>query len=71
MPRVSQNRQVTLPSQFCNQMGIAPGDDIQFCLMDGYLTIVKKEYGAAEGVLAGRPSREDMTDEESMQSSLS
>lgn len=70
MPKLSAKRQVTLPVEQCRELGIEPGDEVEFFVSGGQLTLVKKEVGAAGGVLRHVKGRSDMTDEESRQSSI-
>ncbi|GAW86250.1 conserved hypothetical protein [Bathymodiolus platifrons methanotrophic gill symbiont] len=70
MPKVSAKRQITIPIEQCKSLGIEPGDIVESFVVDGQLTIVKKVYGAAKGLLSHVQLNSSMTDEESMQSSL-
>ena len=51
MPKVSSKRQITLPVDQCQQVGIEPGDEYQSFVADGHITIVKKIPGTAKGIL--------------------
>lgn len=70
MPKVSAKRQITLPVGQCKAMGIEPGDDVESFVAHGQLTIVKKQKGAARGVLKHVQGNPSMTDEESLESAL-
>ena len=70
MPKVSAKRQITLPVTHCKALGIEAGDEVEFFLAHGQLTIVKKKQGAARGILKHVQGNPSMTDEESMESSL-
>ena len=70
MPRVSSKRQITLPIDQCMQAGINPGDEYQSYVADGHITIVKKQPGAAKGIIRHIKSDSSITDEESLHSSL-
>lgn len=51
MPKVSAKRQITLPIEQCKEAQIKPGDEIETYLFNGQITIVRKEKGAAKGIL--------------------
>lgn len=70
MPKVSAKRQITLPVSHCEALGIGPGDDVESFVAHGQLTIIKKQKGAARGVLKHVQGNPTMTDEESLESSL-
>ena len=70
MPRVSAKRQITLPVNQCEALGIQPGDEVESFVAHGQLTIVKKKLGAAKGVLKHVQGDLSMTDEESLESAL-
>jgi len=70
MPRVSSKRQITLPIDQCMQIGINPGDEYQSYVADGHITIVKKQLGAAKGIIRHIKGDSSITDEESLHSSL-
>jgi len=68
MPKVSAKRQITLPINQCQALGIHPGDEVESFIANGELTIIKKSKGAAEGLLRNVQPDAAMTDEESLQS---
>ena len=70
MPKVSSKRQITLPVEQCQQVGIEPGDEIQSFVANGHITIVKKIPGAAKGILKHVKGDTSVTDEASLQSAL-
>ena len=70
MPKVSSKRQITLPVDQCQQVGIEPGDEVQSFVADGHITIVKKIPGAAKGILKHVKGDTLLTDEASLQSAL-
>jgi len=70
MPKVSSKRQITLPVEQCQQVGIEPGDDVRVFVADGHITIVKKTPGAARGILKRVKGKVSITEEESRQSVL-
>jgi len=70
MPKVSSKRQITLPVDQCRQVGIEPGDEYQSFVVDGHISIVKKNSGAARGILKHVKGDTSVTDEASLQSAL-
>jgi bifunctional DNA-binding transcriptional regulator/antitoxin component of YhaV-PrlF toxin-antitoxin module len=70
MPKVSAKRQIPLPIAQCEALGIEPGDDVESFVAHGQLTIVKKQKGAAKGILKHIQGNASMTDEESLESAL-
>ncbi len=70
MPKVSSKRQITLPVDQCQQVGIEPGDEYQSFVAGGHITIVKKIPGAAKGILKHVKGDTSVTDEASLQSVL-
>jgi bifunctional DNA-binding transcriptional regulator/antitoxin component of YhaV-PrlF toxin-antitoxin module len=70
MPKVSSKRQITLPVDQCQQVGIEPGDEYQSFVADGHITIVKKIPGAAKGIIKHVKGDTSVTDEASLQSAL-
>ena len=72
MPKVSAKRQITLPIDQCRLAGIEPGDEYDSYVDNvGHITIVKKVFGAAKGLLEGIPVDTRHSEEQSLQSSLS
>jgi len=70
MPKVSSKRQITLPVEQCQQVGIEPGDEYQSFVANRHITIVKKIPGAAKGILKHVKSDTSVTDEASLQNAL-
>jgi len=70
MPKVSSKRQITLPVEQCQQVGIEPGDEYQSFVAYGHITIVKKIPGAAKGILKHVKGDTSVTDEASLQNAL-
>lgn len=70
MPKVSIKRQITLPIEQCKLADIAPGDEVETFLFNNQITIVKKQAGAARGVLAGVASDRRVKDQQSLQDTL-
>jgi len=70
MPKVSSKRQITIPVSQCLEANIEPGDEIDTFIFNGQITIVKKETGAAKGILSHIKSDKRYSDGESLQSAL-
>lgn len=70
MPKVSAKRQITLPVEQCNEVGIQAGDEYRSFVANGHITIVKKISGAAKGSLHHVKGDSTISDEESRQSAL-
>ena len=70
MSKLSAKRQVTLPIDQCRELGIEPGDDLEFFVANGQLTVIKKIPDAAKGDLKHVRSKKKITDEQSRQSAL-
>jgi len=70
MPKVSSKRQITIPIDQCQQANIEPGDEIETFIYGGHITIVKKEKGAAKGILSQVKADKRVSDEKSLQSTL-
>jgi len=70
MPKVSSKRQITLPVDQCQELGIEPGDEYQSYVAEGRITIVKKIPGAAKGILRDVEDDASLSDEESLESTL-
>ena len=70
MAKVSAKRQITIPIDLCKEAHIEPGDEVEVFIHDGQITIVKKESGAARGILEHIPYNRAVSDEESLHSTL-
>lgn len=70
MAKLSSKRQITLPVEHCTELGIKPGDDLEFFVANGSLTAVKKTPEAAKGILKGLKIDKSMTDEDSRQGAV-
>lgn len=70
MSKLSAKRQITLPVEQCRELGIEPGDVLEFYVANGYLTAIKQVSGAALGVLSHVKGDNNISDEESRQSAL-
>jgi AbrB family looped-hinge helix DNA binding protein len=66
MPKVSAKRQITLPVAGCEELGIHPGDEIEILRYGNQFNILKKEVGAAAGMLKGTKVNKAVSDDESM-----
>lgn len=71
MAKVSMKRQITLPVGQCAVAHIKAGDDIEsFVDRIGVISIVKKQSGAAKGLLKDIPVNLDLSDKESLASAI-
>lgn len=71
MAKVSAKRQITLPIDQCVVAHINAGDDIEsFVDRQGVISIVKKQSGAAKGLLKGVTTNSTISDQESLESAL-
>lgn len=68
--RVSSKRQVTLPVNECRELGIKCGDEVEILRRGNQLNIIKKQVGAAAGLLKNVKADKSVSDEESRQGSL-
>jgi len=69
--KVSSKRQITLPIDQCVVAHINQGDEVEsFVDRQGIISIVKKSMGAASGILSGISINVDITEEESLKSSV-
>lgn len=66
MPKVSSKRQVTLPVAGCEELGIQPGDEVEILRYGNQFNIIKKEVGAAAGMLKHIKPNKKITDRESL-----
>ncbi len=71
MAKVSAKRQITLPIEQCVIAHINAGDDVEsFVDRQGVISIVKKQSGAAKGLLKGITANANVDEEESLESAL-
>jgi AbrB family looped-hinge helix DNA binding protein len=70
MPIISAKRQITLPKELCDRLGVNPGDQVDILEYGGKITVLKKIKGASAGVLHGRKADANYTDEDSLHSEL-
>lgn len=70
MSKLSSKRQITLPVEHCTELGIEPGDELEFFVANGNLTAIKKTPEAAKGILSGLKIDKTMTDHDSRQSAI-
>ena len=66
MPRVSAKRQITLPVTGCGELDIQPGDEVEIFRYGNQFNIVKKEKGAAAGLLKGGKINKKITERASL-----
>lgn len=67
MPKVSAKRQITLPVADCHELGINAGDEVEIFRHRNQINIIKKEIGAAAGLLKGIKAKNTVSDEQSRQ----
>ena len=65
MPKVSSKRQITLPVEGCGELDIQPGDEVEIFRYENQFNIVKKEMGAAAGLLKGSKVNKSVSERES------
>ncbi len=70
MPKVSSKRQVTLPISGCEELDIHPGDEVEILRYGNQFNIIKKEGGAAAGMLKHIKSRKKVSDRQSLMSNF-
>lgn len=70
MHKISSKRQITLPKTYCDQLGVEPGDFVEFFEHNGRLTIVKKEQGTSKGSLQHLKVKADISDNESLHDAI-
>jgi len=71
MAKVSSKRQITLPADQCVVAHINAGDDVEsYVDRQGVISIVKKQVGAAKGLLKGIAANTDVTEQESLESAV-
>jgi AbrB family looped-hinge helix DNA binding protein len=70
MPILSPKRQVTLPKELCDRLGVQPGDDVIFLEHQGRITILKKAKGRTAGVLKHLKANPRFSDRQSLEGSL-
>ena len=68
MPKVSSKRQITLPLAGCEELDIHPGDEVEILRYGNQFNIIKKQVGAAAGILKHVKPKKHITDKESLQS---
>ena len=67
MPRVSTKRQITLPISGCDELGIHAGDEVEIFRHGNQFNIIKKEIGAAAGILKGTKINNTVSEKQSRQ----
>jgi AbrB family looped-hinge helix DNA binding protein len=70
MPTISAKRQITLPKELCDRLGVDSGDEVDILEHDGKITVLKNVKGASAGVLHGKKVDARFMDEDSLQSEL-
>ncbi len=67
MPKVSTKRQITLPVSGCEELGIHAGDEVEIFRHGNQFNIIKKEIGAAWGILKGIEANKAVSEKQSRQ----
>lgn len=67
MPKVSAKRQITLPVAGCEELDIQPGDEVEILRHGNQFNIIKKQLGAAAGLLKDVKANKSVSDEQSRQ----
>ena len=70
IPKVSKERQITLPTRGCEEPGIQPEDELKVFWHGNQFTIIKPVAGAAAGALKGIKASPGISEEESAISQL-
>jgi len=70
MAILSRKRQVTLPKELCDRLGVRPGDQVDFLEHHGRITILKRVRGASGGVLRHLRADRRCSNDESLQDAL-
>jgi bifunctional DNA-binding transcriptional regulator/antitoxin component of YhaV-PrlF toxin-antitoxin module len=65
IPKVSAQRQITLPVTGCNELGTDHGDEVEILRHGNQLIIMKKQVGAAAGILKDTKANKTISDEPS------
>ncbi|WP_252177728.1 AbrB/MazE/SpoVT family DNA-binding domain-containing protein [Endozoicomonas sp. 4G] len=52
MPKLTSERQVTIPQDVCNKLGLVPGDTVEVFERDGVACLVKMSSETLSGILA-------------------
>jgi len=71
MPKVSAKRQITLPVAGCDELDIHAGDVVEILRYGNQFNIIKKEVGAAAGILKGTKVNQKISETESLMSNFS
>jgi bifunctional DNA-binding transcriptional regulator/antitoxin component of YhaV-PrlF toxin-antitoxin module len=66
MPKVSSKRQITLPVGGCSELDIQPGDEVEIFRYQNQFNIIKKEAGAAAGLLKGVKVNKKISERDSL-----
>lgn len=66
MPKVSSKRQITLPASDCGELDIQPGDEVEIFRYGNQFNIIKKERGAAAGILKGVKANKKVSEHDSL-----
>lgn len=70
MSKLSSKRQVTLPVDQCRALGIEPGDEVEFFVANGQMTLIKKIKGRAKGIVKHLRGNKRYSDAQSRQDGI-
>ena len=70
MPILSPKRQITLPKELCDRLGVNPGDYLDLVEHNGRITVLKKVKGASAGVLKHLKADKRYSDDDSLQDAV-
>lgn len=70
MPVINSKHQITLPKTLCEQLKIAPGDQLSIFVHAGQITLMKMVEGSGWGVLQHIKAKPDCTDDESLRDAI-
>ena len=70
MPILSPKRQVTIPKELCDRLGVQPGDDLDMLEHEGRITILKRVKGSSAGVVKHLRANARYSEAQSLQDTL-
>ena len=70
MAVLSPKRQVTLPKELCDRLGLAPGDDLDLVEHNGRIALIKRARGRSARVLKHLKADVRITEDESRDSAI-
>ena len=70
MPILSPKRQVALPEELCDRLGVRPGDHLEFPEHNSRIAILRKARGSSAAVPKHLKADARFSDEESLRDAL-